>query len=121
MSHTIAHRPHVHHIPLLPVLAVLAAVLIATAIIWAVAQPQTGTTTTTTGGEAIVAPVVHPAAVAPPESPVFRHALMRVGLAGGYERAFIVGRVHMVEGTTLDPVSTNPYGTAPYDEPNYPR
>ena len=82
MSNTIAHRPHVHHVPLLPVFAVIATVLIATAVIWAVNQPQTGTTTTT--AQAIVLPAAQQAAVAAPESPVFRHAQMRVNAAGGY-------------------------------------
>ena len=89
-------------------------------MIWAINQPETGTTTTTVGAS-IVSPVVHPAAVAAPESPVFRHALMRVNSGDGYPRAYIVGQRHMVEGATLDPVSTNPYGTAPYNAPNYPR
>lgn len=120
MSHTIAHRPHVHHLPLAPVIAVIAVALIAAAVIWAVNQP-TATTTTTTVGASIVSPVVHPAAVAAPESPVFRHALMRVHSEGGYPRAYVVGQLHMVEGATLDPVNTNPYGTAPYKAPNYPR
>ena len=120
MSNTIAHRPHVHHFPLLPALAMLAAVLIAAAVLYAINVPQAGVSTSTST-DAIVIPVVHAAAVAAPESPVFRHALMRVNSAGGYERTYVVGRAHMVEGATLDPVSTNPYGTAPYDAPNYPR
>ncbi|HEX5641163.1 MAG TPA: hypothetical protein VFZ86_02360 [Thermoleophilia bacterium] len=120
MSHTIAHRPHVHHLPLAPVVALIAIVLIAAVVIWAVGQPAP-TTTTTTVGASIVSPVVHPAAVAAPESPVFRHALMRVNGGDGYPLASIVGRYHMVEGATLDPVSTNPYGTASYKAPHYPR
>ncbi len=115
MSNTIAHRPHAHHLPLAPVIAVVAVALIAAAVIWAINQPET--TTTTTVGTSIVSPVVHPAAVAAPESPVFRHALMRVNSGGGYPRAYSVGRRHMVEGATLDPVSTNPYGTADYGAP----
>jgi len=115
MSNTIAHRPHAHHLPLAPVIAVVAVALIAAAVIWSINQPETATTTTV--GTSIVSPVVHPAAVAPPESPVFRHALMRVHSGGGYPRAYSVGRRHMVEGATLDPVSTNPYGTADYGAP----
>jgi len=120
MSHTIAHRPHAHHLPLAPVIALIAVVLIAAAVFWAVYQPAP-TTTTTTVGASIVSPVVHPAAVAAPESSVFRHALIRVNGGDGYPRAYIVGQRHLVEGATLDPVSTNPYGTAPYKAPNYPR
>jgi hypothetical protein len=120
MSHSIAHRPHVRHFPLLPAFATLAAVLIAVALLYAINRPQTGTTTSV-ATQAIVMPVVHPAAVAPPESPVFRHALMRVSQAGGYERAYLAGQAHFVQGTTLDPASTNPYGTAPYKQPRYPR
>ena len=120
MSNTIAHRSQVRHFPLLPALAVLAAVLIAAAVLYAINVPQAGISTPT-ATDAIVLPVVHPAIVAAPESPVFRHALMRVNGNGGYDRAYVVGRAHMVEGTTLDPVSTSPYGTAPYDAPNYPR
>lgn len=116
MSNTIAHRPHAHHLPLAPIIAVVAVALIAAAVIWAINQPETATTTTTVG-TSIVSPVVHPAAVAAPESPVFRHALMRVNSGGGYPRAYSVGRRHMVEGATLDPVSTNPYGTADYGAP----
>jgi hypothetical protein len=104
---------------LAPVIALIAVVLIAAAMIWAVDRPDT--TTTTTVGASIVSPVVHPAAVAAPESPVFRHALMRVHSGGGYSRAYVVGQLHMVEGTTLDPASTNPYGTASYKPPKYPR
>ncbi|MGE5228907.1 MAG: hypothetical protein ACM3MJ_04215 [Deltaproteobacteria bacterium] len=120
MSNTIAHRPHVHHFPLTPVIALIAVALIAAALIWAVSQPAP-TTTTTTVGASIVSPVVHPAAVAAPESPVFRHALIRVNAGDGYPLAYSVGRRHQVEGATLDTVSTNPYGTAPYKAPNYPR
>ena len=100
-----------HHLPLAPVIALIAIVLIAAVVIWAVSQPEP-TTTTTTVGASIVSPVVHPAAVAAPESPVFRHALMRVNGGDGYPLAYVVGQRHMVEGATLDPVSTNPYGTA---------
>jgi hypothetical protein len=120
VSNTIAHRSHVHHFPLLPALAVLAAVLIAAAVLYAINVPQ-AEVSTSTSTDAVVMPVIHAAAVAAPESPVFRHALMRVASNGGYDRAYVVGRAHMVEGTTLDPVSTSPYGTAPYDAPNYPR
>lgn len=120
MSDTIAHRPQVHHLPLLPALAVLAAVLVAAVVLYAINVPQAGVSTST-ATDAIVMPVVHAATVAAPESPVFRHALMRVKGNGGYDRAYVVGRAHIVEGTTLDPVSTSPYGTAPYDAPNYPR
>jgi hypothetical protein len=120
MSNTIAHRPHIHHVPLAPVIAVIAVVLIAAAVLWAVGQPEPSTTTTTVG-ESVVSPVVHAEAVAAPESPVFRHALMRVNAGEGHPRAYAVGRLHQVEGATLDPVSTNPYGTASYKEPLYPR
>jgi hypothetical protein len=120
MSHSIAHRPHVRHFPLLPALAVLATVLIAVAVLYAINPSQTGTTTSV-ATEDIVLPVVYPYAVASPESPVFRHALMRVNQTGGYERAYLVGRAHMVEGTSLDPVSTSTYGTAPYKEAKYRR
>ncbi len=122
MSNTIAHRPHAHHhhIPLTSVMAVIVTIAVAALVIWALNQPAT-VTVTTTGGAAAVSPVVHAATVAAPEAPAFRHALMRVERAGGYPRAYVVGRAHMVEGTTLDPVSTSPYGTAPYDPPNYPR
>ncbi len=98
----------------------LATVLIAIAVLYAINPPQTGTTTSV-ATEAIVMPVVHPYAVASPESPVFRHALIRVNQTGGYERAYLVGRMHLVEGTTLDPVSTSPYGITQYKEPKYPR
>lgn len=122
MSHTIAHRPHAHphHIPLAPVLAVIVAIAVAALVIWALNQPAT-VTVTTTGAEVAVSPVVHPATVAAPESPVFRHAQMRVAAAGGHPRAYVVGRAHMIEGTTLEPVSTSPYGTGPYRAPHYPR
>ena len=120
MSHTIAHRPHAHHLPLAPVIALIVLVLIAAAVIWNVNQPEP-TTTTTIVGASVVSPVVHPAAVAAPESPVFRHTLMRVNSGDGYPLAYIVGRHHLVEGATLDPFSTNPYGTASYKAPNYPR
>ena len=108
MSNTIAHRPHVHHLPLAPFIAVIAVALMAAVVIWAINQPETATTTKTVG-TTIVSPVVDPAAVAAPESPAFRHALMRVDGAGGYPRAYVVGQRHMAEGATLDPVRTNPY------------
>jgi hypothetical protein len=121
MSNTIAHRPHVHHhVPLTPVLAVLVTVLIAAALIWAINLPDATTTTSST--EAVPVPSAGPAFVAAPESPVFRHALMRAGMTGGYERAYIVNLHHLVEGTTLDPVSTQPYtGTSAAPSPNYAR
>jgi hypothetical protein len=119
MSNTIAHRPHVrHHVQLLPVLAVILTVLIATALIWAINRPETATTTTTT--EAISAPAAQQAAVAAPESPVFRHAQMRVNMGDGYPRAYVVGLRHLVNGSTLDPVSTQP-STGSYVGPHFPR
>ncbi len=119
MSNTIAHRSHAHHVPLLPVVAVIATVLIASAVIWAVNQPQTGTTTTTT--EAVVLPAAQSAAVAAPESPVFRHAQMRVNAAGGYAPAYVANLHHLVNGATLDPVSTEPYTTGSYIKARFPR
>lgn len=118
MSSAIVHRHHVRHVPVAPVIAMIVVALIAAAVIWVVNPPETATTTRTVG-TTIVSPVVHPAAIAAPESPVFRHALMRVH--GDHPRAYSVGQRHIVEGTTLDLVSTNPYGTARYDAPNYPR
>ena len=121
MSNTIAHRPHAHHhVPLLPVLAVIVTIAIATAVIWAVNQPETVTSTTTaTISEAVSAPAIQPAAVAPPESPVFRHALMRAGIAGGLSPAYKANLHHLVNGRTLDPVSTEPGG--PFSQPDLPR
>ena len=39
---------------------------------------------------------------------MFRHAQMRVLESGGYTQAYLTGRLHQVEGTTLDPLSTAP-------------
>ena len=119
MSNSIAHRSHAHHVPLLPVFAVVATVLIATAVIWAINQPQTGTTTTTTT-QAIVLPAAQQAAVVAPESPVFRHAKMRADAAGGYPPVYVANVHHLVDGTTLDPVSPQPF-TGNYKQPNFPR
>jgi hypothetical protein len=100
MSNTIAHRPHAHHhVPLLPIFAVIAAVLIATAVLWAINRPEAVTTTTTSG--TISAPAVVQPAVAVPDSPVFRHALMRVNAAGGYPPAYVANLHHLVNGKTL--------------------
>jgi hypothetical protein len=111
MSNTIAHMPHVHHrAPLAPVLAVIVTVAIATVLIWAVNQPQT--TIATGGSTAVTAPAVQPLAAPAPDSPVFRHAQMRVLQNGAYPQAYLTGRLHQVEGTTLDPLGTTPY-TAP--------
>ena len=118
MNNTIAHRPQAHRVPLLPVFAVIATVLIATAVIWAVNQPQTGTTTTTT--PAIVIPAAQQAAVAAPESPVFRHAQMRANAAGGYAPAYLAGLHHLVNGATLAPLSTEP-STRSYVKARFPR
>ena len=108
MSNTIVHRPHVHHhVSLLPIVVLIVAALIAAVILWAVNMPET-TTTTTGVSETVFVSVAEPAAVAAPESPVFRHALMRAGMTGGYDRAYTVNLHHLVEGTTLDPVSTLP-------------
>ncbi len=118
MSNTIAHRPHVHHhVPLLPIFAVIVTVLIATAVIWAINQPETTITTTTT--EPVVLSVVQPATVAAPESPVFRHALIRVGANGGYPRAYVTNLHHLVNGATLDSLSTRPSGN--FQQPDFPR
>jgi hypothetical protein len=120
MSNTIAHRPHVHHhVPLLPVLAVIVAIAIAAAVIWAVNQPETVTTTATTS-EATYTPTIQPAAVAAPESPVFRHALMRMGIAGGLSPAYKANLHHLVNGRMLDPLSTEP-STGSYAQPDFPR
>ena len=119
MSNAVVHRPHAHQVPLLPVVALIVAVLIAATIVWAIEQSQTTTTATTT--DAIVLPVVHANAIPAPESPVFRHAQMRVNAGGGYPREYVVGKLHLVEGSTLGPADTNPYGTARYKEPKYPR
>ena len=107
MSNTIAHSSHVrHHVPVMPILAVIVTIVLATVVIWAVNQPQSTTITTTT--EAVGAPLVQPAAVAAPESPVFRHAQMRATMNGGHPRAYVVNTYHLVDGTTLDPVTTQP-------------
>ena len=119
MSNTIAHRPHVHHhVPLLPIFAVIATVLIATAVIWGINQPQTQTTTTTS--QAVVVPAAQSATLAAQESPVFRHALMRVSAAGGRPLVHRANLHHLVNGTTLDPVSTQAT-TGSYIRPHFPR
>jgi hypothetical protein len=108
MSNTIAHRPHVHHnVSLMPVLAVIVAIAIAAVVIWAVNQPQT-TSTTTTGSAAVSVPVVQPGAPPVPESPVFRHAQIRALQNGGYSQPYLYGRLHQVDGTTNDPLTTTP-------------
>jgi hypothetical protein len=109
MSHTIAHRPHAHHhVPVKPIIAVIVAVAVAAVVIWAINQPQTATVTSIT--EAAPALYVQPAAiVTAPDSPVFRHAQMRVLQHDGYSQAYLAGRLHQVDGTTLDPVNTAPY------------
>jgi len=117
MSNTIAHRPHVHHhVPLTPVLAVIVTALIAATLIWAVNMPETTTTTSST--EAVYAPA--PTIVVPePDNPVFRHDLMRMG-ATEQLRPYLTNLRHLVGGTSLDPVSTQPYaGTIV--SPNYAR
>jgi hypothetical protein len=108
MSSTIAHRQHVQHrhVPLMPIFAVFVTIVLATAVIWAVNQPQSTTITTTT--EAVGAPLVQPAAVAAPESPVFRHAQMRAAINGGSPRVYVVNLHHLVNGATLDRVTTDP-------------
>jgi hypothetical protein len=118
MSHTIAHRPHVrHHVPAAPGVAVIVAIVIATAVIWAVNQPQT--TIVTPATETIGQAAIQPGAVAVPESPVARHAQMRVNMAGGYPRAYVVNQHHLVNGASLDPVSTRRAGS--FEQPDYPR
>ena len=107
--------------PLTSVMAVIVTIAVAALVIWALNQPAT-VTVTTTGGAAAVSPVVHAATVAAPEAPAFRHALMRVERAGGYDRAptswaartWSRGR----PSTRSAPARTGP---APYDPPNYPR
>ena len=118
MSNTIAHRTHVHHhVPLMPVLAVIVAIAIAAAAIYAINLPET-TTTSSTSTEAVYA--LAPTVVVPePDNPVFRHDLMRMG-ATGQLRPYLTNLRHLVEGTSLDPVSTQPYaGTIV--SPNYAR
>jgi len=105
MSNTIAHRPHVHHhVPLMPVFAVIVTIALAAVVIWAVNQPQT--TITTSGDMVASTPIVQPQAPPVPESPVFRHAEIRALQNGGHSHAYLTGRVHQVEGTTLDPLTT---------------
>ena len=108
MSTTIAHRQHVQHrhVPLMPIVAVIVAIVLATAVIWAMNQPQS--TTITTAAETVGVPLVQPAAVSAAESPVFRHAQMRAAMTGGYPRAYVVNLHHLVSGATLDPVTTDP-------------
>ena len=117
MSNTIAHRTHVHHhVPLMPVLAVIVAIAIAAAVIYAINLPETTTTTTST--EAVYAPA--PTIVVPePDNPVFRHDLMRMG-ATGQLRPYLTNLRHLVGGTSLDPVSTQPYAGTDVS-PNYAR
>ena len=122
MSNTIAHRLHVqHHVPLMPVLAVIVTARPATVVTWAVNQPAQTTTTPPVGERCLHAG--HPAGgrrrPGEPGVPPLAHE-GQCG-KGGYPRASIVGRYHMVEGATLDPVSTNPYDTASYKAPHYPR
>jgi hypothetical protein len=108
MSNTIAHRPHVqHHVPLTPVLAVIVTVALAAVVIWAVNTPQTPSIATS-GTAAVSAPFVQAATVPAPDSPVFRHAQMLALQNGGYSQAFLSGRLHQVEGTMLDPLTTTP-------------
>jgi hypothetical protein len=107
MSNTIAHRPQVHHhVPLMPVFAVIVTIALATVVIWAVNQPQT--TITTSGGAVATTPIVQPQAPPVPDSPVFRHAEIRALQSGGHSQAYLTGRLHQVEGTTLDPLTTAP-------------
>jgi hypothetical protein len=116
MSHTIAHRPHVHHhVSLLPVLAVVVAIALAAVVVYAVSQPQEATITSI-GSEAVIAPLVAPGAPPVPESQVFRHSYLRTGLSGAELQAFEYGRLHQVDGATLDPVGTTPYGSTTYEQ-----
>ena len=107
MSHTIAHRPHVHHhVPLTPVFAVIVAIAIAAVVIWAINQPRTtsrparqpgrpGADRTAGSGAGAREPGVPPRADArAPER--------------GHSQAYLAGRLHQVEGSTLDPLSTTP-------------
>ena len=116
MSTSIAHRHHVQ-VPLMPVLAVIVTVMLATVVIWAINQPQS--ITVSPGTETISAPAIAAATVAAPESPVFRHAQMRANMAGGYPRVYVANLHHLVNGATLDPLSTQPSGS--YQQPDYPR
>jgi len=114
MSHTIAHRPHVHHrLPLLPLLVVIVAIAVATIVVWAISQPEQ--VTIMTNSETIAVPLVQPAAVAASESPVFRHALMRRQQNGALTQAYLYGRAHQVDGATLDPIGTMPYGSSSFE------
>jgi len=99
MSTTIAHRHHVHHVPLTPILAVLAAALVAAALIWAINQPPTTTTTET---QAVSAPLVLPAEVAVPESPAIRRQLAETMVLAAPAAGTAYSRNH-VQGVTLDP------------------
>lgn len=109
MSNTIAHRPHVHHhVPLMPVFAVIVAIALATVVIWAINQPQTTPSITASGSAAVSAPFVQPVTAPAPDSPVARHAQMRVLQNGGYSQAYLSGRLHQVEGTMLEPLTTTP-------------
>jgi hypothetical protein len=102
-------------VPLVPLLAVIVAVVIAAVVLWAVNQPES-LTVTTTGGEAISAPLAAPAAVPAPESPVFRHSLVRMRLTGAGLQTYRYARMHQIEGTSLDPRSSTPYGTTSYQK-----
>ena len=51
---------------------------------------------------------------------MFRHSLMRVSAAGGYPPAHLANLHHLVNGATLDPVSTKPY-TGSYIRARFPR
>ena len=108
MSTTIAHRQQVQrrHVPVMPIFAVIVTIVLATGVIWAINRSQSTTITATT--EAVGAPFVQPAAVAAPESPVFRYAQMRAGVNGGSARASVVNMHRLVNGTTLAPMTTQP-------------
>jgi hypothetical protein len=120
MSHTIAHRPHVQHFPVLPLLMVVAAIIIATAVIWAINQPAPVVISTTSGTAGAVT-FVRPAAPPALESPVFRHALMRAGMTGADTQAYKYGRLHQVDGASLDRVGTTPFTVRKYEQPGYAR
>ena len=54
-----------------------------------------------------------------PESPVGRHAQMRASMAGGYPRAYEVNLHHLVDGASLDAVTTRSPGS--FEQPDFPR
>ena len=111
MSNTIAQRPHVHHrVPLVPVLAVIIAIALAAAVLWAINQPEPATITTTDATSSIVS--IAPAAVPVPATAKFRHELADFWANDAYR----VARAQQVKGTTLDPVSTSPYGSTAYEQ-----